>query len=193
MRSSDTNENVLDIWPGTKLRIEESAAIEEVFGFLLSQIAQGRGDSSPSHASLCHAIGKFLQSRGSQVEYRAPILVGGTDPQETLFDVISRGDDQLKVIQVTTAVSQSDLDRMHGHINGLGTSGVMGKLYFGTDILTQGDLVSGTFSGQVKELLTNQGVGVILADDLFVTVCENFDQLMLDEMPLFLFKNRSIG
>lgn len=193
MQSSDTNGNVLDIIPGTKLRIEESAAIEDVFGFLLSQIAQGRGDSSPSHTSLCDAIGKFLENRGSHVEYRAPILVGVANPQGTVFDVIERMDDKLSIIQVTTTVSQDDIDGMHGHINGLRTSGILGKLYFGTDILTQGDLVSGTFSGQVKDLLTNQGVGVILADDLFVAVCENFDQLMLDEMPTFLFQNRSIG
>ena len=189
MQQPNTNEGILDIIPGTKLRIEESAAMEELYSYMLSQIAEERGDASPTHDSLQNAIGQFLQKAGAEVAYRAPLGTGGAGSERSVFDIVAREGDQLRIIEVQVIVSQGDLDKMYGHLSDLRASDTHGKLYLGIDILDQFDLVSGALRQGVKELMTNEGMGAILADDLLVVVCDSYDQLMLDEMPTFLFGN----
>ena len=188
MQRPDDNEGILDIVPGTKLSIEESAAVEEIFGQLLSQVAEEREDDSPTADHLRDAIGQFLQKAGAEVAYSAPL--GGTSgagPERSVFDIVASDGDQVRIIQVKATVSQSGLDEMQGHLTALRASDVRGKLYLGTDILNQFELLSGALRQSVKELMTNKGMGAILADDLMVMVCDSYDQLMLDEMPTLLF------
>lgn len=187
MQQSDSNEGILDIIPGTKLSLEESAAVEEVISYLLSQAAEERGDAPPTDDSLRNAIGQILQKAGAEVAYRAPLGTGGAGPERSVFDIVASEGGQLRIIEVKATVSQSDLDKMHGHLSALRASDVHGKLYLGIDILNQFDLVSGAMRQAMKELMTNEGMGAILADDLLVVVCDTYDQLMLDEMPTLLF------
>ena len=189
MQQSDTNEGIIDIPPGTELRMEESAAMEELFTYLLSQVDEERGDASPDHDSLQSAIGQFLQKAGAEVAYGAPLGTSGAGPEGSVFDIVASGDDQLRLIEVTDAISQGDLDKMYGHLSALQASAENGKLYLGTDILKQFDLISGPLRQRVKDLMVNEGMGAILADELLVVVCDNYDQLMLDQMPTFLFLN----
>ena len=189
MPRPDTNEGILDIIPGTKLRIEESAAVEDLFGYLLSQVAEERRGASITHDSLQNTIGQFLQKAGVEVAYRTPLGIGEAGSGRNVFDIVAREADQLKIIEVRATVSQSDLDEMDGHLSTLRASGVHCKLYLGIDILNQFELVSGALRQGVKELMINEGMGAILADDLLVVVCDSYDQLRLDEMPTFLFGN----
>ena len=85
------------------------------------------------------------------------------------------------------AVSQSDLEEMQSLLTALHASDVTAKLYLGTDIFNKFDLVSGALRHVVNNLMTNEGMGVMLADELLVVVCASHDQLMLDEMPTILF------
>jgi len=104
-----------------------------------------------------------------------------------VFDIVASEGDQLRIIEVKPTFSHSDLDKMYGHISALRASDVHGKLYMGIDILKQFDLVSGALREGVKELMTNEGMGAILADDLLVIICDSYDQLILEEMPTLLF------
>ena len=189
MPRPDTNEGILDITPGTELRIEESSAVEDMFGFLLSQIAEERGDDSPTDHDLQKAIVHFLQKAGADVAYGTTIGTSGSGLGKSVFDIVAREDGHLRMIEVKVTVSQDDMDKMYGQLSTLRASGVDGKLYLGIDILNQFDLVSGILRQRVKELMTNEGMGVILADNLLMVVCDSFGQLTLDEMPTFLFLN----
>ena len=124
---------------------------------------------------------------GSNVAYQSPVGSGGAGSENSVFDVIASQGDQLRIVQVEATVSHSSLDTMRGHISALRASGAQGQLYIGIDVLSQFDLVSGTLRDGVKELMTDEGMGAILADELLVVVCDNYDQLIMDEMPTFLF------
>ena len=83
--------------------------------------------------------------------------------------------------------SQSDLDNIHGLLAQLRAAGMQGRLYLATDILNGNNLVLGPLSRSVKTLMEQEGIGIILADKLFILMCQNYDQLMLEEMPHFVF------
>jgi hypothetical protein len=189
MQQSDSNQGILEIPPGTKLRFEESSGVEEVYSYLLSQIAEERGDTPPSQDSLRDTIGKFLQDAGAEVAYGAPLGTDEAGPERSVFDIVASEGDQLRIVEVTDTVSQSYLDKMQDHLDTLRESDVHGKLYLGIDALNQFDIVSGALRTRVKELMTSEGLGIILADELLMVICDSHDQLLLDEMPTFFFLN----
>jgi len=163
--------------------------VEEVYSYLLSQIAEERGDTTPGRDSLRDTIGKFLQNAGAEVAYGVPLGTDKGGTERSVFDIVASEGDQLRIVEVTNAVSQSYLDKMQGRLNTLRESDVHGKLYLGIDALNQFDIISGTLRSRVKELMTNEGLGVILADELLMVICDSYDQLLLDEMPTFFFLN----
>ena len=60
MQQNNSGDGVLDIPPGTKLKLEESAAVEELFSNLVDEAAELRGDTTPTRITRRNSIGLYL-------------------------------------------------------------------------------------------------------------------------------------
>ena len=61
-------------------------------------------------------------------------------------------------------------------------------LYLGTDVINFPKLFESTLSQMIKDLMGGTGAGIILADNNFIILFHNYNQLNLVEMPQFLFR-----
>ncbi len=178
---------MLDIPPGTKLKLEESAAVEELFSNLVDEAAELRGDTTPTRITLRNSIGRYLEWAGADIAYEAAIPTEEYRPQAKIFDIVANEDDWLRIVEIKDTISSHELDDMQNLLPQLRTSGVEGKIYLATDIFNGFDLVSGRLRDTVIRLMSEEDMGVILADELIVVICDNYDQLMMDAMPTILF------
>ena len=91
-------------------------------------------------------------------------------------------------MRIEQTPSQSGLDDVYSLLAKLRAADVQGRLYLATDILNGNSLVLGPLTQAIKRLMDVEGVGVILVDKLFILICQNHDQLMLEEMPTSSFR-----
>lgn len=187
MQQNNSGDGVLDIPPGTKLKLEESAAVEELFSNLVDEAAELRGDTTPTRYTLRNSIGRYLEWAGSDITYEAAIPTQEHQGPEKIFDIVANEDDWLRIVEIKDTISSDELDDMQNLLPQLRTSGIEGKLYLATDIFNGFDLVSGRLRDTVNRLMSEEGMGVILADEMIVVICDNYDQLMMDDMPTILF------
>ena len=187
MQQNNSGDGILDIPPGTKLKLEESAAVEELFSNLVDQAAELRGDIVPSRQALRDSIGRYLEWFGADITYEATIPTEGHQGSSRIFDLVANEDDWLRIVEIKEAISTDELDDMQNLLSQLRTSGIEGKLYLATDIFNGFDLVSGQLRETVNHLMSAEDMGVILADELLVVICDNYAQLMMDDMPTILF------
>ena len=178
---------MLDIPPGTKLKLEESAAVEELFSNLVDEAAELRGDTIPTRNTLRNSIGRYLEWAGADVTYEAAIPTQEYQDTAKIFDIVANEDDWLRIVEIKDAISSNELDDMQNLLPQLRTFGVRGKLYLATDVFNGFDLVSGRLRDTVNRLMSEEDMGVILADEMIIVICDNYDQLMMDDMPTILF------
>ena len=88
---------------------------------------------------------------------------------------------------IVSRVADSDLDSMKLKMVALQQSAIDHKVFLGVDVITGGELLSGDISKSLKLLMDENGLGIILTDNTFALVCQNFDQLLLEEMPDLLY------
>ena len=183
----EVTESIMETPAGSRLGIEESAAIEEAIAFMLDEASQDRdGEDFLSRDGLQTYVSQIMQQVGMEVTCDAPLAASGTSSEATL-DIVANAEGQQTIVRLEENPSPEDLDDISGLLAQLKAAGMQGRLYLATDILNGNVLVLGPLSGRVKELMVEEGVGIILADKLFILMCHNYDQLMLDEMPHFIF------
>ena len=186
MQQPDVTESIMETPAGSRLGIEESAAIEEAIAFMLDEASQDRdGEDFLSRDGLQTCVSNIMEQVGMEVVRDAPLAAGGSS--EATLDIVANADGRQTIVRLEENPSLEDLDNVRGLLAQLRASDVQGRLYLATDILNGNNLVLGPLSGTVKELMVEEGMGVILADKLFILMCHNYDQLMLDEMPHFIF------
>ena len=117
----------------------------------------------------------------------------GAGSSEMVLDVVANADGQQTMVRIEQTPSQSGLDEVYGLLAQLKAADVQGRLYLATDILNGNSLVLGPLTRAIKSLMDVEGVGVILVDKLFILICQNHDQLMLEEMPHFIFPSPQAG
>ena len=184
----EVTESMMETPAGSRLGFEESAAIEEAIAFMLDEASQDRdGEDYLSRDGLLTYISKVMEQVGMEVICDAPLAPGGAGSSEATLDIVATADGRQIIVCLEENPSLEDLDNVRGLLAQLKATGMQGRLYLATDILNGNVLVLGPLSGGVKELMVEEGVGVILADKLFILMCHNYDQLMLDEMPHFVF------
>ena len=182
----EVTESIMETPAGSRLGIEESAAIEEAIAFMLDEASQDRdGEDYLSRDGLQTYLSSIMQQVGMEVTCDAPLAAGGSS--ETTLDIVANAEGQQTIVRLEENPSPEDLDDIRGLLAQLKASGMQGRLYLATDILNGNNLVLGPLSGRVKELMVDKGIGIILVDKLFILMCHNYDQLMLDEMPHFVF------
>ena len=187
MQQPDVTESIMETPAGSRLGIEESAAIEEAIAFMLDEASQDRdGEDFLSRDGLQTCVSNIMEQVGMEVVCDAPLALGG-DPSEATLDIVATAGGRQTIVRLEENPSLEDLDTVRGLLAQLRASDVQGRLYLATDILNGNNLVLGPLSGVVKELMVEEGIGIILADKLFILMCHNYDQLMLDEMPHFVF------
>ncbi len=182
----EVTESIMETPAGSRLGFEESAAIEEAIAFMLDEASQDRdGEDFLSRDGLQTCVSKIMQQVGMEVICDAPLAAGGSS--DATLDIVATADGQQSIVRLEENPTLDDLDNVRGLLAQLKGAGTQGRLYLATDILNGNALVLGPLSGRVKELMVEEGVGVILADKLFILICQNHDQLMLEEMPHFVF------
>lgn len=182
----EVTESIMETPAGSRLGIEESAAIEEAIAFMLDEASQDRdGEDFLSRDGLQTYVSTIMQQVGMEVVCDAPLAAGGSS--EVTLDIVANADGQQTIVRLEENPSLEDLDNVRGLLAQLKAAETQGRLYLATDILNGNNLVLGPLSGRVKDLMVEEGVGIILVDKLFILMCHNYDQLMLDEMPHFVF------
>lgn len=182
----EVTESIMETPAGSRLGFEESAAIEEAISFMLDEASQDRdGEDFLSRDGLQTYVSTIMQQVGMEVTCDAPLAAGGSS--DVTLDIVATADGQQSIVRLEENPSLGDLDNVRGLLAQLKAAGTQGRLYLATDILNGNNLVLGPLSGGVKELMVEEGIGVILADKLFILICHNHDQLMLEEMPHFVF------
>ena len=122
-----------------------------------------------------------------EVSLGVPISPGGGGSSDVVLDIIADWDGRKCLVQLKAEMGPDSLDGIPDLLSQLSATGAEGKLYVATDILNGNNLVLGPLTSVVRGLMEQDGMGVILADKLFILICENYAQLMLEEMPHFIF------
>ena len=116
-----------------------------------------------------------------------PFPRAATARRKWSLDMTANWDGRKCLVQLKAEMAADSLDDIPSLLSQLSASGAEGRLYLATDILNGNNLVLGPLTSVVRGLMEQDGMGVILADKLFILICENYDQLMLEEMPHFIF------
>ena len=194
MQQPEVTESIMETPAGSRLGIEESAAIEDALTFMLDEASQDRdGEDYLSRDGLQTYMSTVMQQAGMEVICDAPLAAGAAGSSEATLDIVATADGQQIIVRLEENPSQSDLDNIRGLLARLKAADTPGRLYLATDILNGNSLVLGPLTQAVKNLMTVEGIGVILVDKLFILMCKNHDQLMLEEMPHFIFPSPQAG
>ena len=194
MQQPEATESIMETPAGSRLGIEESAAIEDALTFMLDEASQDRdGEETLSREGLQTYMSNIMQQVGMEVMCDAPLPTGGAGSSEMVLDVAANADGQQTMVRIEQTPSQSGLDEIYRLLAQLKAADVQGRLYLATDILNGNSLVLGPLTQAIKSLMDVEGVGVILVDKLFILICQNHDQLMLEEMPHFIFPSPQAG
>ena len=188
MQQPEVTESIMETPAGSRLGIEESAAIEDALTFMLDEASQDRdGEDFLSRDDLQTYMSAIMQQVGMEVVCDAPLAASGSGSSEVTLDIVANADGLQSIVRLEAEPSQSGLDELNGLLGQLRAADVQGRLYLATDILNGNSLVLGPLTRAIKSLMDVEGVGVILVDKLFILICQNHDQLMLEEMPHFIF------
>ena len=194
MQQPEVTESIMETPAGSRLGIEESAAIEDALTFMLDEASQDRdGEDFLSRDDLQTYMSAIMQQVGMEVVCDAPPPTGGAGSSEVTLDIVANADGLQSIVRLEAEPSQSGLDELSSLLAQLRTADMQGRLYLGTDILNGNSLVLGPLTRAIKSLMDVEGVGVILVDKLFILICQNHDQLMLEEMPHFIFPSPQAG
>ena len=194
MQQPEVTESIMETPAGSRLGIEESAAIEDALTFMLDEASQDRdGEDFLSRDDLQTYMSAIMQQVGMEVVCDAPLAASGAGSSEVTLDIVANADGLQSIVRLEAEPSQSGLDELSSLLAQLRTADMQGRLYLGTDILNGNSLVLGPLTRAIKSLMEVEGVGVILVDKLFILICQNHDQLMLEEMPHFIFPSPQGG
>ena len=194
MQQPEVTESIMETPAGSRLGIEESAAIEDALTFMLDEASQDRdGEDYLSRDGLQTYMSTVMQQAGMEVVCDAPLAASGSGSSEVTLDIVANADGLQSIVRLEAEPSQSGLDEVYGLLTQLRAADVQGRLYLATDILNGNSLVLGPLTQAIKSLMEVEGVGVILVDKLFILICQNHDQLMLEEMPHFIFPSPQVG
>ena len=194
MQQPEVTESIMETPAGSRLGIEESAAIEDALTFMLDEASQDRdGEDFLSRDDLQTYMSAIMQQVGMEVVCDAPLAASGSGSSEVTLDIVANADGLQSIVRLEAEPSQSGLDELSSLLAQLRTADMQGRLYLGTDILNGNSLVLGPLTRAIKSLMEVEGVGVILVDKLFILICQNHDQLMLEEMPHFIFPSPQAG
>ena len=194
MQQPEVTESIMETPAGSRLGIEESAAIEDALTFMLDEASQDRdGEDFLSRDDLQTYMSAIMQQVGMEVVCDAPLAASGSGSSEVTLDIVANADGLQSIVRLEAEPSQSGLDELSSLLAQLRTADVQGRLYLATDILNGNTLVLGPLTRAIKSLMDVEGVGVILVDKLFILICQNHDQLMLEEMPHFIFPSPQAG
>ncbi len=194
MQQPQVTESIMETPAGSRLGIEESAAIEDALTFMLDEASQDRdGEDFLSREGLQTYMSTIMQQVGMEVVCDAPLAASGAGSSEVTLDIVANADGLQSIVRLEAEPSQSGLDELRSLLGQLRAADVQGRLYLATDILNGNSLVLGPLTRAIKSLMEVEGVGVILVDKLFILICQNHDQLMLEEMPHFIFPSPQAG
>ena len=194
MQQPEVTESIMETPAGSRLGIEESAAIEDALTFMLDEASQDRdGEDFLSRDDLQTYMSAIMQQVGMEVVCDAPLAASGSGSSEVTLDIVANADGLQSIVRLEAEPSQSGLDELSSLLAQLRTADMQGRLYLGTDILNGNSLVLGPLTRAIKSLMDVEGVGVILVDKLFILICQNHNQLMLEEMPHFIFPSPQAG
>ena len=186
---STNPESVLDIPPGTHLKLEESAAIEEVVGTFIDQVYGERlTEEHLDRDLIMEAIDIVMKSNGYKIEFDVPYRNFGIGPSEGCFDLVARFGDELSIISECEGPSESEIERLSKESNIIASSIQGAHLLLATDILNSLPLLSGETSKRIRNLMDDNKLGVLLIDHTVGIMFSNAAQLIVDEMPTFLYR-----
>ena len=187
MQESSDPGGMLDMPTGTKLSLEESAALDELLGDLMVQIAVQRGDVCLTDDGFQNDIGQLLQQNSTYISHAVPFAEIGLTSRDGTFDIVVRMRELPTIVEVCSEASAATLETMYDHLSALKSANVQCKVFLAIDVMSGGALLSGVMREFVKMLMTDLDMGVILGDASLMIICSNHHQLMLEEMPEFLF------
>ena len=194
MEQSNVTENVMETPAGSRLKIEESAAIEDALSFMIDEASSDRdGEDFLSRDGLQTYVTGIMEQVGMTVERDVPLAAGAAGSQEAVLDMVADWDSRKCIVRLEAELDESVPERLRGLLAQVKASQADGQLYLATDILNGNHLVGGILTSAVRDLMQQEGLGVILADKLFIIICQNYDQLMLEEMPHFIFPRPQPG
>jgi len=179
---------ILDIPAGTSLNFEESSAVEDILGNFVEEASSDRDGTVLSQEDCAAHIGEILKSNGDEVSFNVQAASLGLQSLKESFDIVGTVNDSPAIVEVVSQVSNSHLETVKLKMDLLQQSAVAHKVFLGVDVITGGELLSGGISRALKSLMEERGLGVILTDTTFALICQNFDQLLLEEMPDLLYR-----
>ena len=188
MERPEVTENIMQTPAGSRLSIEESSAIEDSLAFMIDEASMDRdGEDFLALDALQTHISDVMERVGMEVARDVPIPATGDGSSDVVLDITADWGGRKCLVQLKAEMGPDSLDGIPDLLSHLSASGAEGRLYVATDILNGNNLVLGPLTSVVRGLMEQDGMGVILADKLFILICENYAQLMLEEMPHFIF------
>ncbi len=177
---------------GEKLSKRESKQLLKIVNERYETVGERRNYVLLTHNSLQNTIGIFFQHIGWDVEYEVPFMSGGFEAEKVIFDIVADKGRRTVVVEVKDVIKSRDLGQVWGYVDTVQLSKVKTYVYLGTDILNYDSLRYGTTGQMIRELMEDGGIGIILADKYFMIICDNYAQLVLKEMPKFLFSEEKV-
>jgi len=179
--------NILDIPAGTSLNFEESSAVEDALSYFVEEASSDRDGIVLSGEDCAKYIGEILKSNGNDVEFEVQATSLGLPSSNERFDIVGIVSGSPAIVEIVSRVSDSDLESIRLKMGALENLTIGHKVFLGVDVITGGELLAGNISRSLKSLMDESGLGIILTDTTFALVCQNFDQLLLEEMPDLLY------
>ncbi len=177
---------------GEKLNKRESKQLFKIVNELLETVGQRRKHFLLTHNSLQNTIGIFLQLIGWYVQYELPFMSGGFEAEKVIFDIVADKGRRTVVVEVKDFIKSRDLGQVWGYVDTVQLRKVKTDVYLGTDILNYNSLIYGTTGQMISGLMEDGDIGIILADKYFMITCDNYAQLVLEEMPEFVFSEEKV-
>ena len=177
---------------GKKLSYEQSAFLGKKLDEIIAAIAQRRQFVFVNE-SLQSTIGQFLRILGWEVQFQLPLDTSGGETGKKVYDIVARKDSQMLVVETSDEVTPAELEQMGGHKKSVQVSRKKAQIYLGTDILNSSKLLDGIRGVTIQDLMERKKVGVILIDKYAMLTCNNFSQLVLEEMPQILISSEKVG
>ena len=186
---SSNPESVLDILPGTHLKLEESAAVEEVVGTFIDQVYGERLTEDHLGKDLIkEAIDIVMTSNGYQVELDVAYDSLGISSVEGYFDIVAKYEHDIWIMSVCEGPSEPEIERLKLEASIIASNVENARLLLAADILNSLPLLSGPTSRQIRSLMIEKNLGVLLIDHTVGVMFYNQEQLIVDEMPTFLYR-----
>jgi len=181
-----------EIKQGTVLDKKSSKLLNKEFWEIVEVVSERKKGYCLTHNRIQRIVGAFYELRGWDVYYEVPFSSGGYQPRSVRFDLVADKGKKQVVIEVKDWLDKRDFGQVNYYSNILENNKIKAKLYLATDFISAHNIFDPAMADEIEEIMTRENVGLIFADKRLLVIFDNVQQLIFEEMPLWLMCDEEI-